>query len=64
MQQQIDVIVKMTYQADSTLSRDELIQEIYADLARLLDPDSGSQVELCESIIEELKEEAEIYGNE
>lgn len=64
MQQQIDVIVKMTYQADSTLSRAEIVEQITDDLWRLADADSSAKVEMCTFILLGVKEEAEIYGNE
>lgn len=63
MRQQVEVIVSLTYDADATLSREDLGQEIHDDVVRLLDADSASRVELVSFEIMTLREEAEIYGN-
>jgi len=63
MQQQVDVIIKMTYSADAKLSRKKLIEQITDDIHRLGDPDSESKVEMQSFEMLGVKEEAEIYGN-
>lgn len=64
MQQQVDVIIKMTYSADAKLSRKQLIQQITNDVYRLSDADSESRVELMSFDMLDVKEEADIYGVE
>lgn len=63
MRQEIEVIVRLTYDADATLDRAALMAAIMADINRLADADSGSPVEMNGGRIESLKEEAELYGN-
>jgi len=63
MQQEIEVIVRMTYQADAKLSREKIVEQITDDLWRLADADSSSKAEMVTFILLGVKEEAEIYGN-
>lgn len=66
MQQQVNVTVRITYAADARLSRARLLLLAHDDIARLLDADEGARGKLEAANVEllELKEEAEIYGNE
>ena len=65
MRQAIEVIVRLTYDADATLNRAALMSAITSDINRLADADSGSgYVEMNGGRIESLREEAEIFGNE
>ncbi len=66
MRQEIEVIVRLTYDADASLSRAALIAAIADDINRLADADESFPVALIadKANIESLKEEAEIYGNE
>jgi hypothetical protein len=63
MRQECRVTVTLTYDCDASLSREQLIAAIMADLNRLADPDSGSPVEMNGGAIAELREERELYGN-
>lgn len=65
MRQAIEVIVRLTYDADATLDRAALIAAIADDINRLADADESAHVALIadKANIESLKEEAEIFGN-
>lgn len=64
MRQQVQITVKITYDCDAQLSRDELAQQFHDDLCRLQDADSESRVEACKISILQIREEAQLYGTD
>lgn len=60
MRQQVDIWVRLTYDADATLTAQQLEAQASDDIGRLLDADSGAKIELCQFHIERIAEEAEI----
>lgn len=63
MRQEVQVIVRLTFDADASLSRDELMAAIKADIYRLADAPTNAPLILTHRRVESLREEAEIYGN-
>jgi hypothetical protein len=64
MSQQVNVFVKLTYDANARLDAEQLRKAILADIEHLRTPTGHSPVELMTYEIKHLAEEAEIYGNE
>lgn len=60
MRQQVDVWVRLTYDADATLTAQQLEAQASDDIGRLLDADSAAKIELCQFHIERIAEEADI----
>lgn len=62
MYQEVQATIVLTYSADATLSRAELLATIRADVARLMEPgDPLHELELVDWRLGELREEAQIY---
>jgi hypothetical protein len=61
MYQEVRATVTLTYSADATLSRLELLDHVLVDACRLLDGDSDNGLELVHVKLERLREEAQIY---
>ena len=66
MRQEVKALVAITYDADATLTAEQLRQQIKFDLTKRLIWGSftGLPVEAVEVEVEDIREEAEIYGNE
>ena len=64
MRQQVNATVHLVYDADATLSAEQLRAAIREDVNRLLDADSESPVELCCATLWPIQEEAAIYSAE
>ena len=61
MYQEVRATVTLTYSADATLSRLELLDHVLTDACRLLDGDGDNGLELVHVKLERLREEAQIY---
>jgi hypothetical protein len=63
MYQEVQATIVLTYSADATLSRLELLDHVLVDACRLLDGDSDNGLELVHVKLERLREEAQIYSD-